>query len=137
MCPVSVLLVDDNATFAQLTARFLAECGGGEVVVGGVAYSVEEALERAPGLEPQVILLDLAMPGMPGLEAIPHLRALLPEAAIIVLTSHHDRAYRAAALAAGAHDFVPKRSLEADLLPAIRRTAPVEPIPEKRTSPAP
>ena len=55
------------------------------------------------------------------LKAIPRLRALLPEAAIIVLTSHHDQAYREAALAAGAHDFVPKRSLDTDLLPAICR----------------
>lgn len=136
MTCVSVMLVDDNATFVQLVARFLAEVSQGEIVVAGVAYSAEEALELAADLEPQVVLLDLVMPGMTGLEAIPYLRALLPEAAIIVLTSHHDRVYRDAALGAGAHDFVPKRSLNTDLLPAIRRLAQVEPIPEKRSSPS-
>jgi DNA-binding NarL/FixJ family response regulator len=130
---VSVMLVDDNAMFAHLAARYLAECSQGEVVVTGVAYSAEEALDLAPGLEPQVILLDLVMPGMTGLEAIPYLRVLLPKAAVIVLTSYHDRAYKEAALAAGAHDFVSKRSMDTDLLPAIRRVVQAELLAEKRT----
>ena len=78
-------------------------------------------MSMAPLLKPQVILTDLAMPEMHGLDPIPRLRASLPDAVIIVLTLMDPRSYRAAVLAAGADAFVSKATLEGDLLPTIRR----------------
>ncbi|MBI2951942.1 response regulator transcription factor [bacterium] len=121
MGPVSVLLVDDSPLFLDIATRFLQEEYRGEVVVVGVAGGGEEALAQAQLLQPQVILIDLNMPGMSGLEAIPRLREALPEAGIIALTLLDGEAYRQAALAAGADGFVSKPNMGADLLPAIRR----------------
>jgi DNA-binding NarL/FixJ family response regulator len=119
MDPVRVLLVDDSSVLLSRITDFLAQYE--EVVVVGTATSGEEALAQAKVQRPQMILLDLRMPGMSGLEAIPHLRAILPEAAIIILTLYDIDVYRQAALAAGADAFIPKRALHTDLLPAIRR----------------
>ena len=119
MGPTTLLLVDDNATFLRVLSDFL---GGEEgILVVGTAGSAEEALEKAKELQPQVILLDLVMPGMGGLNAIPRLRSMMPNVGVIVLTVLDAKAYREAADAAGADDFVAKASLYTDLIPAIQR----------------
>lgn len=89
----------------------------------GTAGSGEEALVRAKELQPQVVLLDLAMPGLGGFQTIPRLRSMMPDVGIIALTVLDTNGYREAALAAGGDDFVPKSTLNTDLLPAIRRVA--------------
>lgn len=121
MTPVSVLLVDDNSTFLRLAARYLEAHGQNEVVIVGKARGGKEALVQAQELRPQVVLLDLAMPDLPGLEVIPRLRAMRPEVGIIALTVMGNEFYRDAALAAGADDFVSKTAMSTELLPAIRR----------------
>jgi len=123
MDPVSVLLVDDSPIFLRFATRFLEESDHGEVVVVGAARGGVEALAEARRLRPQVILLDLRMPGISGLDALPLLRDALPEAGIIAVSLFDAGVYRRAALAAGADDFVSKETLGADLLPAIRRVA--------------
>jgi DNA-binding NarL/FixJ family response regulator len=121
MKPISVLLVDDNPAFLRIAARFLQEHG--DVAVVGAAGGGEEALAMAQDLQPDIVVIDLAMPGLSGLEAIPRLWAVLPGVSIIALTVLDTNSYREAALAAGANDFVAKVSLNTDLLPAIRRVA--------------
>jgi DNA-binding NarL/FixJ family response regulator len=125
--PISVLLVDDNPIFLRILTRFLEERSRLDVIVVGSADGGEKALAKAPLLKPQVILVDLAMPDIHGLELIPRLRAVLPDARIITLTLMDPSSYREAVLAAGADDFVSKATLEADLLPTIRRLARTEP----------
>ena len=97
----------------------------GDVDLVGTAGGGVEALSKAQKLRPQVILLDLAMPDLPGLEIIPRLREVVPEMRIIALTMLDTEEYRKAALAAGADEFVPKADLNTDLLPAIRRVVGV------------
>ncbi len=121
MEPISVLLVDDNPTFLRVATRFLQAHEGVNVV--GTANGGQEALVKAQDLRPQIILLDLAMPDLPGLQAIPRLRKLLPQAGIIALTLLDTSGYRQAALSAGADDFIPKAALNTDLLPSIQRVA--------------
>jgi DNA-binding NarL/FixJ family response regulator len=116
-----LLLVDDNPTFLRILKSYLDENYLEEVLVVGTASDGNEALAKATELRPDVILLDLAMPGLTGLNAIPHLRRLMPEVGIIVLTVLSANGYREAAIAAGADEFVPKANLNTDLLPAIRR----------------
>jgi two-component system nitrate/nitrite response regulator NarL len=118
---IRVLLVDDHEAFLRIAIEFLQRHD--ELTVVGVAYRGEEALTRAQDLRPQVILVDLNMPGMCGLETIHRLRAMLPEVGIIALTLLDPKVFRQAALEAGADDFVPKANLSTDLLPAIRRVA--------------
>ena len=119
--PTTLLLVDDNPTFLRILKSYLDENYLEEVLVVGTASDGNEALAKATELRPDVILLDLAMPGLTGLNAIPHLRRLMPEVGIIVLTVLSANGYREAAIAAGADEFVPKANLNTDLLPAIRR----------------
>jgi DNA-binding NarL/FixJ family response regulator len=121
--PIRILVVDDNATFLEIVLEYLRRQD--QLAVVGATQRGQEALALAQQVRPQVVLLDLRMPDLPGLEAIPHLRASLPGLGIIILTQHSLEAYRQAALAAGADEFVSKRRLIPDLLPAIRRVAEI------------
>ena len=123
MPPISLLLVDDNPKFLRLLTRFLHIRYPADVVVIDVARSGIEALARAQSVRPQVVLLDLAMPGMSGWEVIPRLRKDLPEIGIIVLTLLESGGYREMVLEAGADAFVGKSALVTELMPAIRRAA--------------
>jgi DNA-binding NarL/FixJ family response regulator len=119
MKPITLLLVDDNRAFLRVADLFLR--GQVDVAVVGAANDGEEALAKARELRPQVVLVDLAMPRLPGLEVISRLRDLMPEVGIVALTLLDTEAYRQAALARGADAFVGKATLTTDLLPAIRR----------------
>jgi len=131
MGPISVLLVDDNLTFLAILTRFLHEYHQNEVMVIGTAGRGAEGLALARSLRPHVILLDLRMPGLSGLETIPLLRSMLPDVGIIALTLWHANGYREAALAAGADDLLSKFAVNTDLLPAIRRVAQTKRSQEK------
>jgi DNA-binding NarL/FixJ family response regulator len=116
---ISVLLIDDNTTFLRVTKQFLESQDAADMVVIGTASRGEQALEQVEELRPQVILIDLAMPGMPGLDTIPHLRRIMPNVGIIALTMMNTPSFRQAALDAGADAFIPKAAMRTDLLPAI------------------
>lgn len=141
---ISVLLVDDNTTFLRIATQFLESQDDANMTVIGTASRGEEALEQAQELQPQVILIDLAMPGMPGLETIPHLRRMMPDVGIIALTMMNTSAFRQAAMDAGADEFIPKSTMRTNLLPTIMRLAktgrkektklPAEPAPKKTTT---
>jgi DNA-binding NarL/FixJ family response regulator len=118
---IRVMLVDDHEIFLQAAVEYLERHQ--ELIVVGTALSGEDALAQAQGLQPDVILVDLDMPGLSGLQTISGLRTILPGAGLVVLTLLDVSTYRRAALAAGAHSFVSKSTLGEDLMPAIRRTA--------------
>lgn len=119
MMSISILLVDDHLTFLRLTTSFLQQFN--DLIVVATAHEGEDALAKAVALQPHIILLDLAMPGLSGLEVIPRLRTVVPQVGIIILTKHRLAGYQKAALTAGADEFVSKATMGDDLLPAIRR----------------
>ena len=119
MSGMSVLLVDDNPLFLEQTAAWLAS--EPEIVVVGTATSGTQAIELAERIKPSVVLIDLVMPGMNGIEATWQLKRLANAPAVVVLTLHGEPAYRAAAAAAGADGFVCKADLATELLPALRQ----------------
>jgi DNA-binding NarL/FixJ family response regulator len=121
MDQISILLVDDNPSFLNIAKRFLQ--GYDDIVVVDALCGGEDALEKAQGLNPDIVLIDLYMPSLPGLTIIPLLRTALPNVGIIVLTLMDAEGYQQAALEAGADEFVPKVTLNTDLLPTIRRLA--------------
>ena len=124
MKPISVLLVDDNPTFLNIVARFLKE--NQKVDVVGAVEGGEEALALVHRLKPDIVLTDLAMPKVSGMETILRLRAAWPRMGIIALTLLDTDAYRQAALTAGADDFVAKDALNTDLIPTIERVVAVK-----------
>jgi len=118
------MLVDESEAFLRVAGEFLEQHE--ELAVVGTARSGREALDQAPQLKPDVILLDLKMPDLTGFEVLPQLRAMLPTAGIIILTLYDFEGYRQVALANGADEFIPKDELFTDLLPAIKRIAHIK-----------
>jgi DNA-binding NarL/FixJ family response regulator len=122
MQPISVLLVDDNTTFLNILKSYLQERQWEKTLrVIGTANCGEDALKKASGLKPDVVLLDLVMPGMSGFQVIPRLKQALPQVQIIVLTLLDSPDYRQTSLAAGADFFVAKENLDIDLKPAFAK----------------
>ena len=121
MGQITVLLVDDHLTFLQITMNFLGK--EKDIVVVGTAAEGLEAIELAQELRPEIVVLDMALPDMSGLDVIPRLRQAMPELGIIALTGIGMEGYRKLALRVGADEFVEKADVNAELLPAIRRVA--------------
>jgi DNA-binding NarL/FixJ family response regulator len=111
-----VLLADDHADFLATVARLL----DGEYEVVGAVGDGESVLREAARLEPEVVVLDITMPGLNGIEAARMLKAEGDAAAVVVLTVHSDPDYVRAALAAGALGYVVKSRLASDLLPGLK-----------------
>ena len=114
-----VLIVDDNQAFREITESFLGLLP--RLVVVGSTGDGWQALTQAQLTRPDLILVDLQMPALPGLELIPGLRKLLPHTTIIALTLMKAEFYRQAALEAGADEFVEKAQMDGELLPVIQR----------------
>lgn len=109
-----VLLVDDSVVFLDVLTAFLRRHHNIHIV--GVANNVAQGATLAALAQPELILLDLAMPDGSGLELLPRLRVLCPQARIIVLTLFD---HRETVLSSGADDCVSKDRLSTDLFPAI------------------
>jgi DNA-binding NarL/FixJ family response regulator len=115
---IRVLIVDDhNVVRKGLLALLSAEKYGIQVV--GEAADGRDAIEQARLLQPQVILLDLAMPGMGGLEAIPAIRQVDPDARILVLTSYAEADQVKMAIGAGALGYLMKDASPDELVSTI------------------
>jgi DNA-binding NarL/FixJ family response regulator len=85
------------------------------------ATSGEEAVTIAQTMSPRLIIMDIGLPGMSGIEAAQGIKAVLPDAQVVMLTIYDDEAHRADAAAAGASAYVPKRKVQTDLLPVVAR----------------
>jgi DNA-binding NarL/FixJ family response regulator len=114
----SILIVDDSVSIRRSLTRLLELQSDLEVV--GQAENGVEAIEQAHRLRPDLIVLDLSMPVMNGLEAARQLSKDLPSSRIVMLTNHAVDGLRGAATAAGVHAVHPKDAA-IDLLPLIRR----------------
>ena len=114
--PTRVLLVDDSDSMLARAAAVLAP--GCEVV--GAVQNGPAALEADKKLRPQVIVLDISMPGMTGLEVAANLRQRGSTAAVVFLTVHDDQDFVLAARQAGGTGYVVKRRLASDLLFAVQ-----------------
>ena len=117
----SVMLVDDEITFLRIETLFLETHYRNEITVVGTANTGEECLAKAQLLAPQLILIDLNMPGLSGLQTIPLLRIMFPETRIVALTLNDGENSRRAVLAAGGNELVSKATMSTDLMPVIRR----------------
>ena len=115
---IRTLIVDDNAGFRRRLREFLASEPDIEII--GQAADGQEAILRARELKPDLVLMDVRMPGTNGLEATRQLKDEMPELRIIVLTIFDLEEYREAAMASGASGYVVKKSLIEELVPAIR-----------------
>ena len=118
---ISVLLADDHAMFRAGIKALLDADGRVEVV--GEASSGDGAVDLARELRPDVVVMDLSMPGSNGLEATRRIAALELDTHVLVLTVHAEEEYLVPVVEAGASGYLTKTSADTDLLEAIRVVA--------------
>lgn len=118
MSSTTIVLVDDHAA-VRAGVRVLLEAEP-DLTVVGEAGDGAEAIGVLTTTRPDVVVLDLAMPGLGGLDAIPGLRGASPRTAILVFTMHANTAYVTAAMRAGARGYLLKSARQHDLLAAVR-----------------
>ncbi|MBI4538267.1 MAG: response regulator transcription factor [Gemmatimonadetes bacterium] len=119
--PIRIVLVDDHAVLrAGLRALLDAEP---DMVVVGEAGTGEDAVEMASAVRPDVVVMDLSMPGMGGLEATRTITRDIPGVSVLVLTMHEEEDYLLAVLDAGGSGYVTKSGADRDLTRAIRTVA--------------
>ena len=116
--PIRVLIVDDHPILREGVAAIIALQT--DMAIAGEATGGREAIAQFGALRPDVVLMDLQMPDMGGVEATEAIRADYPDARILVLTTYSGDAKALAALRAGAAGFLLKSSLRRELLGAIR-----------------
>jgi two-component system, NarL family, response regulator NreC len=113
-----ILLADDHAVLRAGLRLLLNSQPDLEVIAE--AASGTEALKLAEDLQPDLILLDLSMPGLGGMDALPAIRRRAPSARILILTMHDDPQYLRQALKSGAVGYVLKKAADVELLFAVR-----------------
>ncbi len=118
MKPVRILLADDH-NVVRKGLRMLLESQPGFTVVAEASDGLK-AVEQALATEPDVAVMDIAMPRLSGIDAAERISAQLPNTAIVVLSMHSDESYVLRALKAGAKGYLLKDSAEGDLLGAIQ-----------------
>jgi two-component system, NarL family, invasion response regulator UvrY len=118
---IRVMLVDDHAV-VRTGFRLLLQSVP-EISVVGEAESGELACTRYPELTPDVVVMDLAMPGMGGLEALKRIRSRHPQARVLALSAHDDPVHARRALQEGALGFLSKRSAPEALIEAVTTVA--------------
>ena len=116
--PIKIVIADDHAIVRRGLTQLLENESGFEVVAE--ADDVDSARRYVRGHHPDVLVLDLNMPGEPSIEAIPKLREEFPDTQIVVLTMQNEPAYARSALSAGVLGYVLKESADAELVAAIR-----------------
>ena len=115
--PISILLADDHRIVRQGLRRILEENSRMEVV--GEASDGREAVQMALDKEPDVIIMDVAMPHLGGMEAIRQISKRLPAAKVLVLSMYSDESYVVQMLEAGAKGYLLKDSADTDLVEAV------------------
>jgi two-component system response regulator NreC len=118
---IRVLIADDHSV-VRLGLRTLLESEPDMVVVGEAGNGAE-AVAAAPRLSPDVIVMDISMPEMDGLEATRRIRSLCPQAQVLILTVHAQERYLFPVLKAGASGYVLKSTVDTELINAIRTVA--------------
>jgi DNA-binding NarL/FixJ family response regulator len=123
---IKLLLVDDHPIVRKGTRELLE--AHDDLTILGEAADGREAIDQALLLRPDVILMDVSMPNMNGIEATKEIKARLPTTAVLVLTSYDDDAYVFALLEAGAAGYLLKNTREDELVGAVRAVASGESV---------
>jgi DNA-binding NarL/FixJ family response regulator len=117
MRTTKILVVDDHGQWRSMLRTQLEANSGFQVIAEAV--NGFEAIQKAAQLHPDVVLLDLGMPLLNGLEAAPRIRRVSPESKIVFVTQESNRDIRAAALATGAEGYLLKSKVVPELIPAL------------------
>ncbi|MBI2986296.1 MAG: response regulator transcription factor [Deltaproteobacteria bacterium] len=115
----TILTADDDQRFLAIVRRCLEE--EPDLSLVGQATDGEQAVRLAGDLQPDVVLMDLSMPRMNGLEATRQIKARQPDTKVVIVTMHDEEPYQKAAAENGADSFLCKKTLLKSLIPTIRQ----------------
>jgi DNA-binding NarL/FixJ family response regulator len=118
MSAIRTLIVDDNADFRRRVREVLSL--EPDISVVGEAANGREGIHKARRLKPNLVLMDVRMPGINGIDATVQLKREVPETQVIILTRYDLEEYRKAVAASGASGYVVKKSVLETLLPTIQ-----------------
>lgn len=113
----SVLIVDDQAHYCQLAREVLSRSPRFQVL--GEAYDAKQALKMIPELKPDLVIMDVEMDGINGLEAAHLIQSRFPDVRVVLMSTYDEREYSRMAIQVGALAFIPKRDFSAPALSAI------------------
>jgi two-component system response regulator NreC len=119
--PIRILIADDHGVIRAGLRALLS--GLPEIEVIGEAVDGRDALKKAMELKPNIVIMDLSMPEMGGLEATGQLAQIAPDIRVLILTVHEDESLLKEVIRAGAAGYIIKRAVEAELIHAIRVVA--------------
>ena len=126
MTPIRILLADDHGIVRRGLHYMLERAPGMEVA--GEAADGREAVKMAESLNPDVVVMDIAMPNLNGIEATSQIVKRNPKIGVIILSVHSDETYIVRALSSGAKGYLLKDSAEADLIRAVRAVSEGRPF---------
>ncbi len=115
---IAISIVEDDAPAREILADWVGQASGFKCV--GQHASVEEALEHLPAEKPSVVLMDINLPGMSGIEGVRRLKPLMPDAQFLMLTVYEDADHVFEALEAGAMGYLLKQTPRNELLASIK-----------------
>ncbi|MFC1910054.1 response regulator [Chloroflexota bacterium] len=118
MDKIKIMVVDDHAILREGIRALLGL--EEDIVIIGEASEGNEAVIKARELNPDIIIMDIAMPGLDGLEATRLIKKKNPKVKVLILTQHDNKEYIISTIKAGATGYVPKRALGSELVTAIR-----------------
>jgi YesN/AraC family two-component response regulator len=117
---ISVLIVDDSEDLRDLLSMVIERHPDGWNVVATAAEG-NEGIEQARSVQPDLVLLDIAMPVMDGMQALPHIKEAAPNAVVVMLSGYPFSTAGQGALNAGAHGYLEKSDLVRGLIPRLER----------------
>ena len=117
---LSVLIVDDSEDLRELLSMVIERHPAGWRVVATAAEG-QQGIEEARASQPDLVLLDIAMPVMDGMQALPRIREAAPEAVVVMLSGYPFSTAGQSALDAGAHGYLEKSDLVKGLIPRLER----------------
>ena len=130
---IRLLIADDHALVRSGLRSMLEREPGIEIV--GEARNGREAVELCRSLRPNLVLMDVRMPEMDGLEATRAIKRELPETGVLMVTMHENRDYMLEATKAGAAGYVLKDASRNELISAVQRVADAEPLNSQAAQP--
>ena len=122
--PVEVLIVDDQMYFCHMAREILSKCSRFAVV--GESYCAQQAMGLIDELNPDVILMDVEMDGINGLEATHLIRSRFPEVRVVLMSVYDEKEYSRLATAVGAQAFISKKNLSVPVLEQALNRGPAE-----------